>query len=217
MLRIDCTALLGPGARRVTRFVRCAHCAQADAASQKLEARCARRPRPCAARGRRFAPCRAPPAARPPARHAEDPNAWAEAQRCAACLLPRIAESHAPARLTGTASARRPFQCTVVEKVRSGRWRRASEAPRSARRAWPRAPARHQPLTRRVCVSVESEANAASYAPGHAAEHRRAVGAQHRPPQQRAATGPDAPFGHASIEVSFEPRRRQNNLSGLDS
>ena len=34
MLRIDCAPLLGPGSRRATRFVRCAHCARTGAASQ---------------------------------------------------------------------------------------------------------------------------------------------------------------------------------------
>src|SRR5215831_15049150 len=34
MLRIDCAALLGPGSRRVSRFVRFAHYAPTDAASQ---------------------------------------------------------------------------------------------------------------------------------------------------------------------------------------
>jgi len=35
-LRADCSALLGPGSRRPTRYVRCAHCAQTGAPSQLL-------------------------------------------------------------------------------------------------------------------------------------------------------------------------------------
>ena len=65
-LRADCTALLGPGSRRRTRFVRFAHCAQTAAASQMTKrALRARRPRPCAARRHRNRPRRVPPAASP--------------------------------------------------------------------------------------------------------------------------------------------------------
>ena len=54
MLRIDSPALLDPLARRVTRCAHCVRSTQTDAASQKYEARCARRPRLCAARRRLF-------------------------------------------------------------------------------------------------------------------------------------------------------------------
>jgi hypothetical protein len=72
---------------------------------------------------------------------------------------------------------------------------RRSEAPRSAGLMAARA-ARFVRLTRRSCVSAESEANEASSATGHETEPRRGAGAQHRPPQSSAAAGPDAPLVH---------------------
>ena len=57
-------ALLASGSRGETRCAGCARCARTIAASQKYEARCARRPRDCAARRRRHRPAQPAPAAR---------------------------------------------------------------------------------------------------------------------------------------------------------
>ena len=62
-LRGDCAALLGTGSRRPTRFVRCAHCTPTSGAESDNEARCARRPRSCAARRHPLASAQALPAA----------------------------------------------------------------------------------------------------------------------------------------------------------
>src|SRR5690606_14969245 len=53
VLRTDCPARLAPGSRGETRCARYASSARTVAASQKYEARFARRPRGCAARRRR--------------------------------------------------------------------------------------------------------------------------------------------------------------------
>ena len=62
-LRGHCTAMLGPGSRRRTRCVRCAHCAQTCCDKSVHEARCARGPQAlrCSAPQRRCA--RRPPTA----------------------------------------------------------------------------------------------------------------------------------------------------------
>src|SRR5206468_20702 len=70
---------------------------------------------------------------------------------------------------------------------------RRSEAPRSAGLMAARA-ARFVRLTRRSCLNGANEVSAVSSATGHETEHRRGVGAQHRPPQSSAAAGPDAPL-----------------------
>ena len=49
-LRVDCTALLGPGSRRRTHCAHFVRCVQTAAASQMTRRAGARRPRPCAAR-----------------------------------------------------------------------------------------------------------------------------------------------------------------------
>ena len=57
--------LLASRGCRITRFVRCAHCAQTGCGKSVYEARCARPPRGCAARRHTQRPRRAPPAAQP--------------------------------------------------------------------------------------------------------------------------------------------------------
>jgi hypothetical protein len=57
-LRSDCPPLLALGAHGKTRYVRCAHCAQTVAVSQKWMRAGARRPQDCAARRPMTAPAR---------------------------------------------------------------------------------------------------------------------------------------------------------------
>jgi hypothetical protein len=57
-LRSDCPALLALGAHGTTRYVRCAHCAQTRAVSQRWKRAGARRPQDCAARRPMTAPAR---------------------------------------------------------------------------------------------------------------------------------------------------------------
>ncbi len=84
----------------------------------------------------------------------------------------------------------------VLRRPTKNRWLRGGRYPagaisvavRSAGSRSARASAlRH--LTRRVCLSAESEANAASSATRPRPEHRNAVDAQHRPPQHEPPTG----------------------------
>ena len=80
-LRADCTALLGPGSRRPTRFAHFVRCARTNGAESDHEARCARRPRSCAARRHPLGCGQTPPAALQPPSFAQEPAATG--RRCA--------------------------------------------------------------------------------------------------------------------------------------
>jgi len=64
---------------------------------------------------------------------------------------------------------------------------------RGAQGAWPRAQRASTSDSSR-CLSRVSAANVASFATGHATEHRRGVDAQHRPPRRSDAPSPNAPL-----------------------
>jgi hypothetical protein len=82
---------------------------------------------------------------------------------------------------------------TAPAKGCAGGSRRACEAPRSAGLVAARECAPRD-LTRRSCSSAATEGRAASSAPGHEPEHRRAACAQRRPPQLSAAACPHTPL-----------------------
>jgi hypothetical protein len=83
---------------------------------------------------------------------------------------------------------------TVSAKGCAGGSRRACEAPRSAGLVAARECAPRD-LTRRSCSSAATEGRAASSAPGHEPEHRRAACARaRRPPQLSAAARPRTPL-----------------------
>ena len=201
-LRLRCGARLGVAPR--TRFVRCAHYAQTGGAKSVLDARCARRLQGCAP-GRLQAP-RPSPATKPlpglcarakPRRHRNRPL------RVAPAAL-------SPSRFSlPTPPAFRPpltrvpvyldvcwamgFGLPSQENKRLQRGRRhpvgaISGATSSAGLGSARASALPH-LTRRVCLSGESEANAASSAARPQAEQHSGVGAQRRPPQHEPPPG----------------------------
>ena len=96
-LRADCTALLGPGSRRRTRFVRCAHCAQTAAASQMTKRDCVRAdPGPALL----VAPDIAPAGHRPP----RQPPSWLRDETH--CRLSEGACGQAAARVGGAEKRR---------------------------------------------------------------------------------------------------------------
>ncbi len=174
-LRADCPAMLGLAARRLTRYVRFALCARTEAASRttKRAARAAASPVLLGA-----------PEARRPL------PAYGFAQALA--VLPEMPISSPSA--------------TVLEsrQAASGRGdfcgdekRRGGIGARSARRDL----TRRIYLTRRICLSAESAANAASYAARPRAEHRSGVGALRRPPQHEPR--PDAACRDARSQESL--------------
>ena len=96
-----------------------------------------------------------------------------------------------------------------------GRSRRAWEAPRNGGLVAARVSALRD-LTRRLCLSVVSEANEASWAAGHETEYRRVVGPQGRPPDSRAASGPDParPPRQSSACAKKRPEARSSVSNG---
>ncbi len=122
VLRTDCPALLTPGSRGETRYARCASCARTIAASQKYEARFARRPRGCAARRRRHCAVRPCPALRHSARHG--PRSPPPAAKAASVVSDAITRPVLASAETLLAKAR--------ATVRVARGRRARAQPRSA-------------------------------------------------------------------------------------
>ena len=152
MLRIDSAALLDPGSRGVTRCTRFARCARTDAASQRLDARCARRPRPCAARRPLFT-LRVPPATTP---HQHDLPGVLGAQRAhhTSCSS---SKSDVPTACTGRPSCsafaghrrRRGWKCTAVPEGAFGSVAARRRRRREAQGSWPARAARHVLLTRR--------------------------------------------------------------------
>ncbi len=186
----------GSAARRITRYVRCAHCARTDAASQTHDARCARGREPCASRRPRGAP---PPARTRLCRGARCSRRCADARR----FWPRTPRSAHRGR-------RRPAAGDFCGDEKRSAGVGARSAPRD--------------LTRRICPSAESEANGASYAARPRAEHRSAVGAQRRPPQHEpapAAACREAPHEPAPAagcrQAPRDEARRSNNERILET
>jgi len=122
VLRTDCPPLLASGSRGETRYARFASCARTIAASQKHEARFARRPRGCAARRRRDR------AARP----------WLARRRCAshsARTLPPAANGTSGVLATvvrPVLESATTLSAKVRAAVRAAGCRRARAQPRSA-------------------------------------------------------------------------------------
>ena len=115
---------------------------------------------------------------------------------------PQALRSSAPHRSPTPGTAHRDARhCTLYESmtvsVSAKAWwgcgRGTWAAPRSAGLLAARASALRQ-LTRGGCLSVESEANAASSAAGQKTEHRRAVGAKRRPPRSHPNRSPATPL-----------------------
>jgi hypothetical protein len=79
--------------------------------------------------------------------------------------------------------------------------RRACEAPSSAG-FMARARSAPRDLTWRICLSAANEVSAASYAPGHGPEQRRAVGA----PAETASVARRAPSGHPVAATTARTR-----------
>ncbi len=142
VLRTDFPALLASGSRGETRYARFASSARTVAASQKYEARFARRPRGCAARRRRhrIAPrsplSRRPGAARPARRARPGPDPLPPAAlatskvlgRTAGTLASRTTTVHADARAATLARA----QGNTAAAARGASSWRACAQPRSA-------------------------------------------------------------------------------------
>ena len=129
MLRIDSPVLLDPGARRVTRCAHCVRSAQTDAASQTYEARCARRPRLCAARRRLFTlrgtACRTEPTSVPCMERTRFAGTLQSATRGAGCdsmrggghrIGTRAVPSTAVERLTGCAHSIEALRAAALHK-----------------------------------------------------------------------------------------------------
>ncbi len=87
----------------------------------------------------------------------------------------------------------RSHATNACAKAGSGSLWRASGTLRTGGLMAARASA-HQRLTRRDCLSAESEANAASSPTGREPEDRKGVGAQRRPFQRSATDCPDPPL-----------------------
>jgi len=152
-MRADFPAMLGHAARRRTRFVRYAHCAQTAAASQMTK------------RAARAATCPALLGASH-ARPAEPARAFAEpASVLGTCS--RIGRASSAVQLRGRRSPAGAISAAT-----------SSAGPRSARA---QRALRH--LTHRGCLSAVSVANEASSAMRPRAEQRSGVDAQRRPPQ----------------------------------
>ena len=128
----------------------------------------------------------------------------------------RVLPTH---RLDACASASFAKRCRWIAKTRAGGGRSASAAPSSAGLA---GSARSAPrgLTRRSCLSVESEANAASSATARKTEQRRGRGPQgHAGAAVKRSTPPARGFARHSIahaestHQSGSSRRRQRSGS----
>jgi hypothetical protein len=194
-LRADSPALLASRGCRITRFVRFAHCAQTGCGKSAHEARCARPPRGCAARRPIQRPRRAPPAARPPA--------WRSGVRHR-CLLQRGVRAGRGVRVKRRAWTQ-TVRGTVCAWRGTGPLARCGLQGRGAQGPWPARAARFVDTSGASCLSAVSEANEASYAPGHGPEHRRAVVAQRRPLQSRGAPRPGAPLPPPHVERASRP------------
>ena len=153
------------------------------------EARCARRPHSCASRRPTNRPRPMPPAARTPRWRAARTPRWQERGMCGGGLAigrtrkPEAARHcHFPLylALTGVATGGEPMPCP--HRCALGSPQRALRGAEE-RRTRGRARSALRDPTRRGCLSAVSAANGASSATGHAAEYRRAVGAQRRPPR----------------------------------
>jgi hypothetical protein len=103
--------------------------------------------------------------------------------------LPSCHHEHAPLRSAAAWTESRTHALSASREPMPCPQRRAPGSPRRAlrgaeeRRTRGRARSALRDPTRRGCSSAVSPANAASSATGHAAEYRRAVGAQRRPPR----------------------------------
>ena len=141
VLRTDCPALLTSGSRGETRYASCACSARTIAASQRYEARFARRPRGCAARRRRHRPACQAPAARAPAALGPPPcpahrrlplgtrREWWREHDAGTDGSTAVTEAAAAHTVAGEAISR--HVATVSAKARAARCRRARAQPRS--------------------------------------------------------------------------------------
>ena len=98
--------------------------------------------------------------------------------------------------LHGCSTAWHDAHATVVVQRRARAGCGARGWRRRAQGSWPRASARFGKHTRRHCLTRASAASGGSLPAGHEPEHRRAVGAQRRPPPSCAAARPGAPLPH---------------------
>jgi hypothetical protein len=177
-LRLRCGARLGVAPQ--TRFAHFVRYAQTDAAKSVLDARCARRLQGCAPRRPRNRPLRVPPAA---------------LQRLWSSLRTPSARLGTPEMYRNRSG--RPFADRSCFFLAENRTVGARQGAPGGGDFWgdeqhrPGVGARsaHPKLTRRVCLSGVSAANAASSAARPQAEQHSAVGAKRRPPQHEPPAG----------------------------
>ena len=144
-----------------------------------LEARCARRPQSCAARRHRNRPLRVAPAALPPfGLLRRTPTGLLDATAHRPLATPHLGVGvglASQSNLGWQRGGRHPVGAISGATSSAGLWSaRASALPH---------------LTRRVCLSGESAANAASSAARPQAEQHSGVGAKRRPPQHEPPPG----------------------------
>ena len=216
-LRLPCDARSrgpAPNSLRSLRSLRSDSGAESD-----HETRCARRPQACAPRRLRSRPLRVPPAASRQRRALRTKALrLSETSRAGRRVGARGSVAACKRNAEGGALEMRALRLSCVSDNghRKGAcgWAAARIGGAEKRRARGRARSALRRLTRRRCLSAVSAANAASSAPGHETEHRRAVGAQRRPPRLRAAAHPHAPLlapTHACNNLAHAtPDRRDN-------